>query len=179
MSVLHLPVTADVLLLCPGASLKDQVDLWAVRHPEWRVERSQGWSPPETRPLLRYAGTALVDATADPVRAREAFLLAVARLGASAVAMYTETMHTETMHDSLELFVRVRGALFLLGPLGDEQWEEYFQRTLRTKRACPASSIPALQRPRFSHSVDYGIRQRAMVMNRFRAGLGWTMTDRN
>jgi hypothetical protein len=145
-----------------------------MRHPEWHVGWSQGWSPPEIRPLLRYAGTALVDATEDPARAREAFLRAVARLGTGAVAMYTETMH-----DSLELFVRVRGALFLLGPLGDEQWEEYFRRTLRTKKASPVAPLPARQRPRFSPAVDYGERQRAMVMNRFRAGLGWTMTDRN
>jgi hypothetical protein len=145
-----------------------------MRHPEWHVESPLGWSPPEIRTLLRYAGTALVDATEDPARARDAFVRAAARLGANAVAMYTETIH-----DSLELFVRLRGSLFLLGPLYDEQWEEYFQRLLRIKKAALVSPIPAQQRPRFSYSVDYGERQRSILMNRFRASVGWPMTDRN
>ncbi len=94
--------------------------------------------------------TALVDATEDAARAREVFLRAVARLGAGAVVMYTETMH-----DALEVFVRVRGSLFLLGPLFDEQWEEYLARLLGTKRVAPgradfgaaAAAICAFARP--------------------------------
>jgi hypothetical protein len=135
---------------------------------------SLGWSRRDLRMLLRYAGTALVDATENPGRAREVFLRAVARLGAGAVVVYTETMH-----DALEVFVRLRGSLFLLGPLFDEQWEEYFARLLRTRRVAPLAPIPARQRARFARSLDYRERQRAWWINRFRAGLNGPMSDMN
>lgn len=174
MSVLHLPDTADILLLFPGESLLGQISLWSRRHPERQVQASFERSLPEIRSLLRHAGASLVDATEDPGMATDAFLQAVTRLGADAVTMYTEVMH-----DDLELFVRVRGSLFLQGPLFDEQWEEYFDRLLRNKWAPPAvrslasrQQLPARLRERLR-------RQRERFMNRFRTGLEWPLTDFN
>jgi hypothetical protein len=130
-------VTADVLLLYPGESLKEQMGMWTMRHPERHVHTPLSCSPPELCALLRHAAV-VIDATEQPGMAREAFLLAVGRLGANAVVMYTERMHD----DALELFVRERGSLFILGPLLAEQWEEYFERLLRRKVAVP--TVPVL-----------------------------------
>jgi len=140
VGVLYVPAIADVLLLYPADSLKDQIGLWSMRHPERQVEASFERSLPEIRKLLRGAASAMVDATADPAQATDAFLQAVARLGANAVTMYTESMH-----DGLELFARMRGSLFLLGPLWDEQWEELFDRLLcTTNRPAAAPKLPWL-----------------------------------
>jgi hypothetical protein len=88
-------------------------------------------------------------------------------------------MYTETMHDALEVFVRLRGSLFLLGPLFDDQWEEYFARLLPNKRVAAVAPIPARQRSRFARSLDCGERQRAWWINRFRDGRNGPMTDMN
>jgi hypothetical protein len=125
-------VNADVLLLYAGTSLQDQIGLWAVRHPKQRVDASRERSLPEIRRLMQRFGAAVVDATEDPSLATDAFLQAVANLGTSAVAMYTEVAH-----DGLELFVRLRGSPFVLGPLFDEQWEDVLERLLRAKRPLP------------------------------------------
>lgn len=164
VNVLHIPKTADVLLLYPGDSLKDQITLWSAQHPERQAEMSFERSLPKIRSLLRRATTVLVDATEDPSQATDAFLQAVARLGAGAVAMYTETMH-----DDLELFVRMRGSLFFLGPILNEHWNDYFERQLPSIIPVPTMQSPPL----------FGISpwQRSRFVNRFRAGLGWPLTD--
>jgi hypothetical protein len=123
------PVTADLLLLYPAESLKKQISRWALQHPERQVDVSFERSLAKIRHLLRYTDATLLDATHDPAMATEAFLQAVACLGADAVAVYTETLH-----DDLELFVRLRGVPFFLGPLFDEQWEEFFEQIVRAKR---------------------------------------------
>jgi hypothetical protein len=173
VSILHLPATADVLLLYPSCSLKDQIVVWASRHPERQVETSFERSLPEIRKLLRNAGAAMIDATADPGQATDAFLQAVARLGADAVVMYTEKMY-----DDLELFVRVRSSLFLLGPLFDEQWEEFFDRSLRKKGALPCAEFLRPPQPRRRLLPGRRKGQRQLFVNRF-ANPDWPITDIN
>ena len=165
MSVLHLPVTSDVLLLYPGESLKDQIDIWALRHPDRQVVASFVRSLPEIRWLLRHAGASLVDATEDPAQATDAFLQSVARLGSRAVTMYSETMH-----DGLELFTRMQGSLFLAGPLFDEQWEELFERLLCVR-------APARRGPLLPYSLDRARRRQVCFGNRFRAGFDRRLID--
>ena len=123
------PVTADVLLFYPGRSLREQVHLWNARCPERCVETSRVCSLPEIRRLLRRSDAVLIDATRDPSRATDAFLQAVTCLGAGAVMMYTETAD-----EYLELFVRMRSSLFLLGPLFDQDWDEALEYLLVAKR---------------------------------------------
>jgi hypothetical protein len=174
LGVLHLPVTTDVLLLYPGVSLQEQIGLWAMRHPQQRVEASSWWSDHDLAALLRYARMALVDATEDPARARAVFLRAVARLGAGAVAMYAETTR-----DALEVFVRMRGSLFLLGPLFDEQWEEYFSHPRPARQATPVAPTPVRQRLRLAGLLDRRERQHAWWGNCVRASLNWPGTEMN
>jgi hypothetical protein len=174
LSILHLPATADVLVLYSGISLSEQIGVWAARHPDWQVETSFERSLPEIRTLLRSASVTIVDATEDPSQATDAFLQAVARLGATAVAMYSEAMH-----DGLELFVRVRGSLYLLGPLSNEQWEEFFERPLRTKGIAPASWGRVPRRLTSASSHGRGERQPERFIHRFRTGIDRPSNDVN
>jgi hypothetical protein len=171
LSILHLPITADVLLLYPSDSLGEQITVWAAQHADQRVETSFEHSLPEIRNLLRGADMAMVDATDDPSQATDAFLQAVARLGTAAVAMYSEVMH-----DGLELFVRVRGSLFLLGPLSGLQWEEYFQRSLHLEGILPGSALRASERPPVLHWPRHRERRLARFVNRFCASFDWPIT---
>ena len=87
---------------------------------------------------------ALVDASDDHAQAIDLFSQAVARLGARHASVYTERMH-----EGLELFVRTQGAWLLLGPLTDEQWEDYFSMMLpatqdrRSREAAERTDIGA------------------------------------
>ena len=126
MSAIRHPATADLLLLYPGESLKEQISRWALQHPERQVNVSFEQSLPGIRRLLRHADATLLDATQDPSMAIEAFLQAVSCLGTDAVTVYAETLH-----DGLEFFVRLRGVPFLLGPLCDEQWDAFFEHIMR------------------------------------------------
>lgn len=149
MSVTCRSATADVLLLYPGDSLRDQIGLWAVRHPEQRVAVSFERSLPKMRRLLNRVGATLVDATKDPSMAADAFLQAAARLGAGAVAVYTEVRH-----DDIELFVRLRGAPFLLGPLFDQQWEDHLDSLFHASRRSPIVRALPPQRLSALHDVS-------------------------
>ncbi|MBN1394890.1 MAG: hypothetical protein JW959_07695 [Pirellulales bacterium] len=137
MNVVRLSPAADLLLLYPGESLQDQIRTWGARRPRRRVKISSESSLPAIRKLLRTAETAIVDAGDDPCRASDAFLQAVARLGAEAVAVYSEATH-----EGLESFVRQHGSLFILGPLFARQWADFFQRFLEREGVRPTASAP-------------------------------------
>lgn len=117
--------TADVLLFYPGKSLNDQVRHWNVRRPAYRVWNTEERSLPAIRQLLRSGTAALIDATHDASRAADAFLQAVARLGVGSVVVYSEISN-----EYIEQFVRMRGSLFLLGPMLDDQWDDFFNSFL-------------------------------------------------
>ena len=172
MSILRRLDAADVLLLYPGDSLQDQIGFWSQRHLEWRLDMSFERSLPKIRTLLRRADVALVDATQDPATATEAFLQAVARLGTAAVAMYTESMH-----DDLEVFVRVHGSMFLLGPLADRQWEELFERVSRTRKTLPGGRVPPRRRVPPSAVRERFQNRREQLVRRFYAGIDWPAAD--
>ena len=68
----------------------------------------------------------VVDATEGPARATAAFVQLIAESGPDCVAVYTEKMHA-----GLELFVRSRGSLLLLGPMSDASWAGLFEAMRR------------------------------------------------
>ena len=72
---------------------------------------------------------AVIDATEDHALATEAFSQAAMQLGAAGAVMYSERMD-----DGVELFVRSRGALMLLGPLEEAEWEGVFNLALHRER---------------------------------------------
>jgi hypothetical protein len=174
VSVSYLPATADVLLLYPGESLADQLGLWSSRHLDRQIETSFERSLPEIRRLLGNTATALIDATQDPSQATDAFLQSITQLGASAVTMYTERMH-----DDLEMFVRTHGSLFILGPLFEQQWDEWIEPWLRTKDRQSAERLLRQRRQHTDGSNGHARWLRQRFVNRFRTNLDWPFTDSN
>ena len=145
---------SNIVVFYPGDSLTEQVAAWIEGHPDCSLETSLARSLPGIRKALRNADVALLDATADPSRAWEAFSQAVARLGACSVAVYTETMHAW-----LELAVRIRGVLLLLGPLSSGQWEGFFERMLQSSRRLRTAGFVAQRPPRAARPEDSGLRE--------------------
>lgn len=88
-------------------------------------------------------------------------------------------MYAETTQNALEVFVRMRGSLFLLGPLFDEQWEEYFAHPRPARQRAPLAPIPVRQRLRLASLLDGRARQQAWWSTCVRAGLNWRKTDMN
>ncbi len=119
--------TPVIAVFFAGNSLMHQVSNWAIRHPEYDFALSFAQSLDEIREILRRTAVAIVDASEDPARAMAAFTRAIDAMEADRVAVYTETIH-----EGLELFVRVRGAPLLLGPMGDEPWNELLQKMLQS-----------------------------------------------
>ncbi len=117
----------EIAVFYPGNSLMHQVSNCAIRHPAYDFALSFAQSLHEIRSVLRCTVITIVDATEDPLRAMAAFTQALTALEADRVAVYTETMH-----EGLELFVRVRGASLLLGPMSDAPWEDQLEKMLES-----------------------------------------------
>ena len=134
--------------------------MWAMRHPERHVAHAvAGWSPPVTCAPLHHGRRRWWSTLRNsPCGREEAFLSRWRRLGANAVVMYTERMH-----DALELFVRERGSLFILGPLLAEQWKEYFEQ-IAAGEGCRAD------RSLFRSSIGPGFPPCPSVSERWRRG---------
>jgi hypothetical protein len=125
----HQQPGSDIVLFYPGRSLMEQIADWGRKRQDRAVVASFARSLPEIRGAMEKAGAVVVDATDDDAQATEAFSQAASRLGTAAAAVYTERMH-----EGLELFVRLRGALLLLGPLSEGEWEGFFAGA----QGCPA-----------------------------------------
>jgi len=122
-------IVERIAICYPTESLFDQVQQWSREHEDCRVEPVFARSATAIRRSLGDADLALVDASDDQAQAIDLFSQAVARLGARRVSVYTERIY-----EGLESFVRTQGAWLLLGPLTDEQWEDYFSTMLPHKR---------------------------------------------
>ncbi len=86
---------------------------------------------------------AVIDASEDPAQAVDVFLQAVGMLGIGAVAVYVEKTH-----EDLELFVRMMGALLLLGPMSMEEWESFLDHRFPALIPLDASSAGIRQKKR-------------------------------
>jgi hypothetical protein len=123
-------VVQRIAICYPTESLSGQVAQWAQGHEDCRVETVRSRSAMAIRGALGDAQLALVDASDDHAQAIDLFSQAVARLGARRASVYTERMH-----DGLEDFVRTQGAWLLLGPLTDQEWDDYFATMLPATRS--------------------------------------------
>ena len=119
----------EIALFYPCDSLSRQITSWARKHPGCTIQSSFSKTLPEIRSVLERVDVAVVDATEDHAQAADAFLQASARLGTNGAAMYSERMH-----DDMEVFVRSRGALVLLGPLDEAEWDGFLDLALYGKR---------------------------------------------
>ncbi len=132
-----------IVICYPTESLTGQVVQWAEGRDDCRVDPVFARSAMAIRRSLERADLALVDASDDHEQAIDLYSQAVARLGSRKASVYTERMH-----DGLELFVRTHGSWLLLGPLTDQQWNNYFSTMLRDGRKPVPGREPAEHRSR-------------------------------
>jgi hypothetical protein len=131
-------VVQRIAVCYPTESLSGQVAHWAEGRGDCRVESVFARSAMAIRSSLDQAEVALVDASDDHEQAIDLYSQAVARLGARKASVYTERMH-----EGLELFVRTQGSWLLLGPLTDQQWNDYFATMLPDTRKRVPGQEPA------------------------------------
>lgn len=117
----------DVVLFYAGQSLLEQITEW--EHDNGRISLSLASlsSTIGVRNATRAAATIVIDATVCP---REAMLVlqhTLTTLPSEIIAVYTEKVH-----NGLELFVRVRGVMLLLGPMSLSEWDGFFAKRLST-----------------------------------------------
>ena len=151
-----------ITVFYPANSLMHQVSDWAVRYPTCDFTLSFAQSLNEIRSVLRRTWVTIVDATDDPARAMATFSQAITALEVECVAVYTETMH-----EGLELFVRVRGAPLLLGPMSDSPWRQQLEKMLQAAERIHASGLPA----RRSKITDGGAPQPWIQKHRLQTSL--------
>jgi hypothetical protein len=156
---------ADIVVFYPGDSLIEQLTSWSECHPDCNLAVSYAKSLLGIRRALGNADVALLDATAHPRQTMEAFSQAIARIGPNAMAVYTERMH-----EWLELAVRIRGVMLLLGPLSGPQWEGFFERMLPSVQR-PLAERFASQKTRKPAGMENGGLAERSVENHFSAGL--------
>jgi len=130
-----------IVVFYPGKSLMHQVASWASDRPSSELQFSFARSVAEIRRALRRADVAIIDATEDPARAMETLVRAVTESDPGSVSVYTEIMHP-----GLELFVRSRGVLLLLGPMLDKPWQNLFEAMALPKRQMSGCGAPSWER---------------------------------
>jgi hypothetical protein len=124
-TIVHQETTSDVLVISASKSLREQL--------AGLQEACFAGAADAVEAALDRTRVAVIDATEDWPAVEEAFGLAVERLGADAVIVYTEQMH-----EGLELTVRCQGSLLLLGPMDACQWDEVLGHLVRRMAAVPA-----------------------------------------
>ena len=132
----------DIVLFYAGESLVAQIADWARSQWELALRLAAPSTAAEIGSALTRARAAIIDATEHPGRAMDALQQASDRIAAERVAVYTERPD-----EGVELFVRLRGVLLLLGPMSRVEWEGFFQ-PLRDWRTAPRPAyLPEVGRP--------------------------------
>jgi hypothetical protein len=116
----------EVVLFLAEESLLFQVATWVRTERRYSLRLVSSCDPLATARALDEAVIAIVDATREPGEALAVLERSIRRLGPGRLAVYSERMH-----DGLELFVRVRGAPLLLGPMSPPEWEAFFEPFVR------------------------------------------------
>ena len=115
-----------VAVFYPGNSLMHQVSNWVGEHSACDFQLRFPESAHEIRNAIQGTTISIVDSTDEPARATAVFVQLIVESGPECVSVYTEKMHA-----GLELFVRRRGALLLLGPMSDASWAGLFEAMQR------------------------------------------------
>jgi len=115
-----------IVVFHPGGSLMRQFGVWSGSHPGCNLDYSSATSLLDIHRACYHAAFVLIDAVEDPQFARLVLLQVMTDREAPAVAVYTEAAD-----ESLELFVRTRGGLLVLGPMSDASWEGVFEGMLQ------------------------------------------------
>ena len=112
----------EVVLFHASQALVLQVADWIQKHSEFSLRLVSAKTPVEIDAAMDSAAVAIVDGTEQPDLAVDVLEIAVDRLGRERAAAYTERTNND-----LEIQVRVRGSLFLPGPMSSIEWEGFFE----------------------------------------------------
>jgi len=129
-----------IVVFHPGGSLMRQLGVWSGSHPGCNLDFSSAESLLEIHKASHRGTFVLIDAVEDPRRAQLVMRQVAADREAPAVAVYTETAD-----ESLELFVRARGGLLLLGPMGNASWESVFEGVIQSDVRKPRRGVVTAQ----------------------------------
>ena len=111
----------EIVLFHAGESLVAQTVEWVRENPTWVLELADARRNTVINAILVRVSAAIVDATADPGTA-----LDICMQAEEDVRRHKLVVYTEIMHEGLELFVRTRGILLLLGPMELAEWTGFF-----------------------------------------------------
>ncbi len=125
-----------IVVFHSGDSLMRQLDVWSDRCPGCDLRFSSAESSLEICNASRRGTFVLIDAVEDPKRARLGMLWVTAVREAPVVAVYTEAAD-----EGLELFVRTRGGLLLLGPMSNASWDGVFGGVLQSSTRKPRCGL--------------------------------------
>jgi hypothetical protein len=112
----------ETVLFYPGQSLLEQVTEWMRRHRDVSLRLVTSRGIDAVREPVKGASMVVIDATEHPDMAGGALPRVLKMVPIRQAAVYTE----RTNH-GLEIFVRMRGVMFLLGPMTRLEWEAFFQ----------------------------------------------------
>lgn len=134
----------EIVLFYPTDSLMRQVAEWAAECPGMSVRVVTPTTPSAVRRALGERSLALLDATERPLQAMDALVHVIEEKGADGAAVYTERVH-----EGLEIFIRMRGVLLLLGPMPTEEWQDLLC-VLRRRNTVAPGRLPPLRVVRWS-----------------------------
>jgi hypothetical protein len=116
----------EIVLFYAEESLLYQVAGWARSEGRFSMRLVSSRDPAVIAHALDDAVVAVIDATRQPGEAMAVLERALPRIGPRRVAVYSEQLH-----NGLEVFVRVRGVALLAGPMGQPEWEVFFEPLAR------------------------------------------------
>jgi hypothetical protein len=118
---------ADVAIFYPNDRLLSDLSGWFGRNPRFDMEVVLSRQTTVIRSIAAQAAFLIINAT-------EYLEPAITALGVGLECMPRERIlfYTERMHEGLELFVRCRGVLLLLGPASQIEWEAALRLLKRT-----------------------------------------------
>ncbi|MCX5653581.1 MAG: hypothetical protein NTY65_02875 [Planctomycetota bacterium] len=116
----------EIVLFYAEESLLYQVAGWARSEGRFSMRLVLSSDPAVVAHALDDAVVAIIDATRQPGEAMAVLERALPRIGPRRVAVYSEQLH-----NGLEVFVRVRGVTLLAGPMGQPEWEVFFEPLAR------------------------------------------------
>lgn len=102
-----------------------QITEWGHLRPGADIRLASSSLPATLRALASEVLAAVIDATEHPEAAMRTLggVLAVLRTAEMKPKL---GVYTEKVYEGLEMFVRLRGILFLLGPMGPVEWDGFF-----------------------------------------------------
>ena len=130
------PSASGIVVFHSGDSLMRQLGVWSDGYPGCNLRLSFAESSLEVYKASRRGTFVLIDATEDSQRARLVVLQVTVGREAPAVAVYAEAAD-----ESLELFVRTRGGLLLLGPMSNASWNAVFDGVLQSSTRRPRCGL--------------------------------------